>query len=83
MKIKVFKFEVCNYSSHPCSGDEKTSWYHEGLNSLADPDDIAYTLNRFCADKEIIDIKINAVDVHYHNNARDNTVELWYTVMYK
>lgn len=83
MKIAVFKFEVSNHSSHPCDGDEKCSWYHAGLRRLVDPDDIEIEINRFCEDKEVVDIKINTVDTKYHNNARGNTIELWYTVIYK
>lgn len=83
MKVAVFKFEVCNHSSHPCDGDEKYSWHRAGLNRLTNPEDIEYEINHFCEDKEIIDIKVNTVDAHYHNNARGNTIELWYTIMYK
>jgi len=40
-------------------------------------------VNEFSLDKEIIDIRINNVDVNYHNNGYSNTIELWYTIMYK
>ena len=83
MKIKVFKFEVANTSSSPCSDDCKHQWFKEQQNALFAPEEVEDVINDFCYDKEVIDIKINNVDIHYHNNARGNTIELWYTIMYK
>ena len=83
MKIKVFKFEVSNSARIPVGDDSKTAWYKSKRFDLAIPEEIEDEINDFCCDKEIIDIKINTVDVHYHNNARANTIELWYTIMYK
>lgn len=83
MKIAVFKFEVSNPARCPLKGDETYSWYTASLDRLADADEIEYEINRFCEDKDVVDIKVNTVDAQYHNNARGNTIELWYTIMYK
>ena len=39
-------------------------------------------INDFIKDKKVIDIKINNIDVHYHNNGYDNRIQLVYTVIY-
>ena len=83
MKIAVFKFEVSNSARCPLKGDETYSWYAESRNRLADANEIEHFINLFCEDKDVVDIKVNTVDAQYHNNARGNTIELWYTVMYK
>lgn len=82
MKIKVFKFEVSNATSSPCRGDENESWFNVKQSKLVTPERIEKIINDFCSDKSIINININNVDVQYHNNARGNTIELWYTIMY-
>lgn len=84
MKIKVFKFEVSNASSSPFGNDDcKQKWFQEKQDKLIGPTQIESIINNFCCEKDIIDIKINNVDVEYHNNGRGNTIELWYTIMYK
>ena len=83
MKIAVFKFEVSNSARCPLKGDETYSWYVASRNRLVDTDTVERKINRFCEDKDVVDIKVNTVDAQYHNNARGNTIELWYTVMYK
>lgn len=83
MKIKVFKFEVSNPTSSPCSDDYKFEWFQEKKDSLYTPAQVEDIVNNFCKDKSIFDIKVNNVDVQYHNNARGNTIELWYTIIYK
>lgn len=83
MKVKVLKFQVSNASSHLLTGDEKERWAHYESDALETPSKIDKVLNDFCCDKNIIDIKVNTVDVHYHNNARGNTIELWYTILYE
>lgn len=35
------------------------------------------------ATPEVIDIKINVVEVHTHNNGGDNTNKIIYTIIYK
>ena len=83
MKIKVFKFEVCNASSRAFIDDKGKEWYRNCQARLISPEQIEKIVNNFCADKTVMDIKIQSVDVEYHNNGRSNTIELWYTIMYK
>lgn len=83
MKIKVFKFEVSNATSEALRDDFGSDWFRKGQSKLVSPTQIENIINEFCHNKDIVDIKINNVDVKYHNNARGNTVELWYTIMYK
>lgn len=33
--------------------------------------------------REVVDIKINVVEVHTHNNGGDNTNKIIYTIIYK
>lgn len=82
MKIKVFKFEVSNGSCAEFEGDSRERWFQIAKSKLVSPETIERTINNFCCDKNIINISINNVDVKYHNNARGNTIELWYTIMY-
>ena len=82
MKIKVYKFEVSNGSRCELEGDSKESWFRIARSKLINPDQIEKIINDFCHGKDIINININNVDVKYHNNARGNTIELWYTIIY-
>lgn len=83
MKIKVFKFEVSNSSCIAFSDDKEKEWYHKKQAKLKSPSDIEDEINGFCEGKDIVDIKVQNVDMDYHNNGRSNTIELWYTIMYK
>ena len=82
MKVKVLKFQVSNATSSLCKGDEKERWAHDMASMLDTPSKVEGALNDFCNGKNIIDIKVNTVDVNYHNNARGNKIELWYTILY-
>ena len=83
MKIKVFKFEVSNASSSALKDDLGSSWFRNKQAQLKSPSEIENIINDFCRDKYVVDVKVNNVDVSYHNNARGNTIELWYTIIYK
>ena len=85
LKIKIFEFLVSNATSSPCIGDEKERWYQEKIHYVCSPIYIERTLNDFLeANKYIlVDLKVNNVDVHYHNNARGNDIKLVYTMIYK
>ena len=82
MKVKVFKFEVSNACRCEYEGDSRERWFQISKNQLITPEKIERTINDFCCGKNIVNISINNVDVKYHNNARGNTIELWYTIMY-
>lgn len=45
-------------------------------------DDIDVEINEFIADKCIVDIKINDVTIHRHNNGSCDTVIRTYTIIY-
>lgn len=83
IKVEVVKFQVSNATSGYLNGDEKEKWYQEKLLDLHDSEDITESLNYFIEDKDVIDIKVNTVDIKYHNNGRGNTIELWYTIIYR
>lgn len=94
MKIKVFRFEVNNASSECFEEDkykkdahgkltsEPTLWYFTQQQKLFTEDKIEEIINDFIKDKKVIDIKVNDIEVKYHNNARGNTIHLVYTIMY-
>ena len=83
LKIKIFRFRVSNATSSPFSGDEKSEWFMKAKKEIWSEKKIEKTINDFIADKDIVDIKINNVDVQYHNNGRGNTIDLVYTITYK
>ena len=82
-KVKIFRFEVSNGSSNPLKDDESSSWYINGQAKLVSEQEIEETINNFIYDIEVIDIKVNNIDINYHNNARGNTIHLIYTIIYK
>ena len=83
MKVKVFKFLVSNPASSMLAGDEKNASFRECMSQLKKPEDIENVINAFCCDKDVIGINVNEIDVKYHNNGRGNTIELWYTIIYR
>lgn len=83
MQIKVFKFQVSNAAYGQSGSCESYTWYKNLKGQEVSPEQIETTINTFCQGKEIVDIKINNVDTNYHNNGYSNTIELWYTIMYK
>lgn len=85
MKVKVFRFRVSNAASSPCSEDYKKDWFKERLAELKSEKDIERIINEFLYKeaKKVLEIKVNTVDVEYHNNARGNTVDLVYTILYE
>ena len=84
-KIKVYEFEVSNASSSPCSEDYKEIWFGKELDKLSSTYEIEHTINDFLETNNyiLVDLKVNNVDINYHNNARGNTIKLVYTIIYK
>lgn len=80
--IKTFKFEICNASSHPLTGDETSVWFKDRKKDIVSPDTIDKTINDFIIDKDVININIKTVEEHYHNNGRGNIVTLWIIIHY-
>jgi len=85
MKVKVFRFRVSNAASSPCPDDYRENWFKERLAELKSEKDIECIINKFLykKGKKVLDIKVNMIDVEYHNNARGNTIDLVYTILYE
>lgn len=83
MEVKIMRFRVSNAASSPCSDDYGTGWYKRELNELDGISEIEEIINDFIYRKKVISIQVSTVDVKYHNNARGNTVDLIYTILYK
>lgn len=83
MKVKIFRFNVSNATSYCFDDDKKDKWYQEGQDRLVSEEKIEEILNDFIKDKSNVSITVTPIDVHYHNNARGNDIDLIYTVMYE
>lgn len=85
MKVKIFRFRVSNAASSPRPDDYRESWFKKRLAELESEKDIECIINEFLYKevKKVLDIKVNTVDVGYHNNARGNTIDLVYTILYE
>ena len=81
-RVKVFRFEVSNPASSPCKEDLQKEHFQKLLQQLISEDTIEDTINDFIQDKSNVSILVNTVQVHTHNNARGNTVDLIYTISY-
>lgn len=82
MKIKVFKFEVCNWAVD-LTDEQKNARSREALQRISNEEDIENTINNFIENKDVLQIITNNIDVNYHNNGRYNTIQLVYTILYK
>lgn len=78
--VKVLKFLVSNWASGALSTDEpkKVSCALQGLSS---PEDIEEAVNKACYGLQVKSMTVTPVETAKHNNARGNTVELWYTIV--
>ena len=83
LKVKVLRFTVSNSASVHFPEDERQSWFKEEKARLCSEADVERKINNFIKNKNVVDIKVNNVDVRYHNNARGNAIDLIYTVLYK
>lgn len=81
-KVKIFKFRVSNASSSVSEEDVNSAWYKKTKSLLQTEEEIESTINDFIKDKTLIDIKINTIEVNWHNNGRGNTVDLVYTIIF-
>lgn len=83
--IKVFKFQVSNWASSPSESDKGTGRYFNARSRIMSENNIETIINNWIQENnvDVIDIKVNNVDIEYHNNGRGNFVELWYTIIYK
>lgn len=87
MYIKTFRFRVSNWTSVAWDKDEQSPHFAKGQKELVTEEEITKQINKYIntsiPDRKVIDIKITPVDVNYHNNARGNTIDLIYTIMYE
>lgn len=83
MKVKVFRFTVSNAASAPMTGDETKDWYQKRKKELVTEKSIEKALNKFMETVKVVEVKVNTVDVDYHNNGRGNTVDMVYTILYE
>lgn len=82
-KIKTFRFTVSNAASTNLPDDQNNKHFRELATKIATPEIIDKTINDFLAGRILVDIKSTTVDIHYHNNARGNTIDMIYTVIYR
>lgn len=83
MKIKVFRFEVSNWTSSPMSRDVGSERFKTSQDELISEEVIENTINKFINGKLVESISVNTIDIEYHNNGRGNTIHLIYTISYK
>ena len=83
MKVKAFSFRLSNPASHAFDDDFKSAWYKNQISLVQTTEDIENTINEFIEDKTVVQMIVTHVDVNYHNNARGNTIDLIYTIMYE
>lgn len=92
MKIKTFEFLVSNwaYLEDINDRDYKESEYklNRMLNykkQIKSASDIETTINDYLENNsvELVDMKVNVVDIEYHNNGRSNTIKMVYTLIVK
>ncbi len=69
--VKVVNQNVYSQSSRKCS-------FKETEISRVDEQ-----INRFMADKKVLDVKVNTYTTHRHNNAGYDEVRALYTVIYE
>lgn len=82
-KIKTFRFTVSNAASMNLKQDQNDSNFQKLAKEITSQETIDNTINDFLADKLLVDVKINTIDVNYHNNARGNKIDVIYTVIYR
>lgn len=82
-KVKVFRFRVSNWTTLSFDKDKKMLAHTEAQKELVSEEQIEEIINNFIVDKQVKDIIVNTVDVHFHNNGRSNSIDLVYTVLYR
>lgn len=85
MKIKVFKFEVTNFTTTYNAEDRrKANQYQiDAMNRIYEPEEIEDIINDAIKGLNVVDIKVNVLHTDYHNNGRSNTMHMVYTIMYQ
>lgn len=82
-KVKIFEFELSNYALDASNSDMKLASFRDAETRLVSTDAMEDMINYFLRDKVLVDINVVPATVRTHNNGRNNTVKLIYTVVYK
>lgn len=82
MRIKVFRFRLSNWTSSPLKDDRLNPRFKEQSLLVDTPERIESIVNGFCSEHDVVDIKTTHIDVEYHNNARGNTIDVLYSIVY-
>nr|DAP33697.1 MAG TPA: Sporulation protein Cse60 [Caudoviricetes sp.] len=84
-KVKVFKFEVTNFTYTADEKEMKQEACKRAKNRLSSTEQIEQTINEWLAKSgyELCDLKVNTVVPQRGEINWGDTVELWYTVVYQ
>lgn len=83
IKVKILEYEVVNVAMDAKEVYKEQRWYLEKKKRITDAATREKEINNFCKTHDVIDIKVNTIDAHYHNNGGDNTIRMSYTILYK
>lgn len=72
MKVKVISFLL-----------SRLGWLEKGGGYCLDEERASSVLSDFCADKEVVDIKVNTSVYDRHNNGGADSVRIVYTILYR
>ena len=81
-RIKIFRFSVSHFSSAVLQNDKSMREYSYIQKSLKTEEEIEDIINDFIRGKDIISIKVNALEVQKHNRINGNMIDLVYTILY-
>lgn len=84
-KVKVFKFEVTNFTYTADENEMKQEACKRAKNRLSSTEQIEQTINEWLTKSgyELCDLKVNTVVPQRGEINWSDTVELWYTVVYQ
>lgn len=92
MRVKTFEFLVSNWAYLEDISDSKYQDNTYKLNRVINhkkqikyASDIENTINDYLNNNnvELVDMKIDTIDINYHNNAGANTIKMIYTLIVK
>ena len=81
-KIKIFRFEVSNWSSEAFEDDLRKPAYLNSQKTIVTEEQMEAIINDFIKDKVVVSISTDTIRVQNHNNGRGNTVHLVYSILY-
>lgn len=85
MKVKVFKFEVTNFTTTFDAKERSNAnrYQIDAMNMIYEPEEIEEIINDAIKNLDVVDIKVNVLHTKYHNNGHGNTMHMVYTIMYQ